>query len=194
MEPITLASSFASVVGLLVSYKAERTQKQDNEYIAFIDWLREKRHEEAIAGIEANQRLATGIRALLNQNNELILERFEKIDELLSRVASQVGDFAEIAASIHPEIELSEQAVSIVQQLVASKASKFMEIKVMTGAPDAYKVIGGAGGDIRYDEPQFIEDDLLTLVELGLLRLEFGSKGTRIFNVTRAAMRLAETV
>jgi len=60
----------------------------------------------------------------------------------------------------------------------------------MAGGSNDFIIIGGKGGHIIYDEPQFIEDDLRCLVEIDLLRLDYGSKGSRIFYITRAALRL----
>ncbi|WP_227817675.1 hypothetical protein [Nitrogeniibacter aestuarii] len=82
---------------------------------------------------------------------------------------------------------LSKQAVSILKQLVESGAEYFMEYKVYTGKPDEYPLIGGLGGRIKYDDRRFIKDDLESLLSAGLVRLEFGSKGSKKYFVTRAA-------
>ena len=41
-------------------------------------------------------------------------------------------------------------------------------------------------GQIQINEPRFIDDDLLKLCDLGLLRLSRNSSGGRIFTITRA--------
>ena len=51
----------------------------------------------------------------------------------------------------------------------------------------------GASGNLDVTDPRFIEDDLNTLVELGILRLKHGSKGTKQFVITRQAVVLAES-
>ncbi|ANB16330.1 Hypothetical protein I596_293 [Dokdonella koreensis DS-123] len=43
------------------------------------------------------------------------------------------------------------------------------------------------------DDPRFLEDDLTTLVDLGLLDLSYNSKGGRLFSLKRAAARFVES-
>ena len=64
----------------------------------------------------------------------------------------------------------------------------------MSGKPDEYILIKGSQKKITYQEPKFMEDDLNTLVELGFLRLDFGSKGSRLFYVTRQALRFMKEI
>lgn len=63
-----------------------------------------------------------------------------------------------------------------------------MEHKLFTGEPDEYLLIGAAAGKIKYADHRFIKDDLDSLVSASLVRLEFASKGSKRFFVTRAAV------
>ncbi|MFP9132449.1 hypothetical protein ACLKZ7_05545 [Shewanella algae] len=186
MDPLTGASAFATIVGLICNYKAGNSGSDLPE---FIGWLREKQLEDVVSQIETNQELAGQLTNLLAVNHEQIMQRLASLDEILCSVASHVEGFAGLSNAISPRGPVSDQAMSILRQLVESGAKLFMELKVMTGEPDEYKLMDGGHGSIKYSEPRFIEDDLSTLVELGLLRLEFAGRGSRKFLVTREAVR-----
>ena len=186
MDLMTGAGAFATIVGLLSSFKAERSGGEMDEFIL---WLKEKRHEDVVAGIEHNKGLATQLTGILSTNHEVLVQKLASLDEMLSSVATHVESFSGLAQAIHPHGAMSTQAMSVLKQLVESGAKLFMEHKVMSGEPDDYILMDGANGSIKYDEPRFMEDDLETLVRLGLLRLEFGSKGSRRFFITREAVR-----
>ena len=47
------------------------------------------------------------------------------------------------------------------------------------------------GEPITYEDERFLHDDLSTLAEYGLLRLDYNSQGSEIFYFTRAAAKLA---
>lgn len=53
--------------------------------------------------------------------------------------------------------------------------------------PDKYLFMDGGYGELRYDEPRWIEDDFVSLVESNILRREFTPKGAHKFLITRAA-------
>lgn len=189
MDPLTIVTTFATIVGLLSNYKSERRNMNEDEYTGFIEWLNEKRHDELVGYIEKNQNLSISIKALLNQQNDVILAQFKKLDDMLLMLASQLDGFSSIAKAVQPDLIISDQALSILKQLVESQASCFMEHKMMTGGLNEYIILGGKSGRIKYDEPQFMEDDLNRLVELGLLRLDLGGKDRKFF-ITRAGLRL----
>ena len=48
LEAITLAGAFATTVGLLSSYKAERRAESDDEFMDFHTWLAHNNHNEVI--------------------------------------------------------------------------------------------------------------------------------------------------
>ena len=52
----------------------------------------------------------------------------------------------------------------------------------------------GGSGDIHFDEPRFLEDDLNILVEYGFLRLEFIGSGSRVFHLTRQAVEFLQLI
>lgn len=189
MDPLTAATSFATIIGLLSNFKSERSGNQLSD---FIDWLKEKRHEDVALSIERNQTLAIQLKSILSLNHQELVQRLDSLDTVLASVAAHVETFSSLATSVRPNGVLSDQAISIVKQFAASGANECWERKYLGPEGTSYHFIGGSG-ELQIDEPRFVEDDLNTLVELGILRLDFGSKGTRKFIITRQAVQLASS-
>jgi hypothetical protein len=187
----SMTGAFATIVGLLCNFQGERsgtTLKQ------FIDWLKEKHHDDVAAAIERDRAISAQLQTLLTGNHQELIERLSKLDLMLSSVAGQMDEFSGLAKCIYPELQLSGQAISIVRQLIESGAKALMEVKMFTGDCDEYCFFDGGTGNLKYSEPRFIEDDLLTLVQFGLLRPDFGSKGSRQFKLTRSAVAFIDSI
>jgi len=184
MDPLTVAGTFATIVGLLSNFKAEQSGTELSEFIA---WLREKHHEEIAAAIERNSALLAELSGILATNHKELVQRLEQFDNRLSQIASQIEGFGGLAQALNPGSQLSDQALSVLKQFVSSGAEVFMENKKFTGNPDEYILIGGTGGKIEYTDRRFIKDDLEMLISLGLIRLDLGSKGSKRFLITRTA-------
>jgi hypothetical protein len=137
--------------------------------------------------------LAIQLKSILSLNHRELVQRLDALDSVLSSVATHVKTFSSLATTIRPGSILSNQAISIVNQLVASGAQEFWERKVLGPGGTSYHLMGGASGVLEIAEPRFVEDDLNILVELGMLRQDFGSKGTRKFIITRQAVQLASS-
>lgn len=189
MEPITAATTFSSFVGLLALFKSERKGQGEDEYKEFLEWLESKRYNNLIEEITSNHQLSLSIKMLVKQNHEEFIEKFNTIEHALTHLASSIEGFKELSLAIAPNSELSDQAISTIKQLNDSGGSCFLEIQTMAG--NIYQVTD-AEGSIDFNEPRYIEDDLGLLVELNLLRLDYNSKGSRLFYLTRSASKLAQ--
>lgn len=185
LDPLSIATSFSTIVGLLSNFKSERSGGQLPE---FITWLQEKHHEVVVSGIEQNQRLSQQLESLLVLNHEDLVKRLDSLDMILASIAMNIDTFSSLATTIRPDCIFSEQAISIVKQFVASGASECWEQKYLEDRSSNFSLIGA--GQLKIEEPRFVEDDFRTLVEFGILRLDFGSKGTRKFIITRKAVLL----
>jgi hypothetical protein len=182
---LSMTGAFSTIVGLLCNFKAERSGASLEQ---FTEWLKEKHHDDVAEAIQRDRAMSEQLHKLLSGNQQELVEKLSKLDVMLSSVAGQMDEFSGLAKSIYPELQLSGQAISIIRQLVDSGAKMLMEIKVSTGGKDEYCFIDGGFGQLKYNEPRFIEDDLLTLVQLGLLRLDMVGTGTRRFHLTRNAI------
>lgn len=193
MDPLTLATSFATIVSLLGTYKSEGRQITDDEFQDFMQWLVKTNHSEVKDLLELNTQATIGIKALLKQDRELLLQKLGAIDEILSLISSRVEGFSQITSALRPNAEISGQAVSVLRQLFESGGSKFLKAGAIGRGP-MFLIMGGKGGQIAYEDLQFIEDDLSTLVNLGLLNQEYNSKGDPLYVVTRAAAKFLAAV
>lgn len=192
MERLSMAMVFATIVGLMCSFKSERGSASDDEYNEFIEWLSEKRHNQIIEYLGKNNSLTESIKAFLAENNEIVLNKLNVIDEILSRIASRIDGFSEIVAVIKPHLELSEQCVSLLKQLVESGASSFLEVS--DRRRKYLQFHHGGSGKLHIDEPRFLEDDLNVLMEYEFLRLDHIGSGSRVFHLTRQAEKFIRIV
>ncbi len=184
MDPLTAAGAFATIVGLLSNFKAEQS---GTELTEFTKWLKEKHYEEVATAIERNSTLSKELSKILATNHTDLVERLSQLDSRIAQLADQFEGFGGLVNALNSKAVLSEQAISILRQLVESGAECFIEHKMFTGEPDEYLLIGGTGGKITYSDCRFIKDDLDSLVSADLVRLEFACKGSKKFCVTRAA-------
>jgi hypothetical protein len=191
VEALTAATTFATIVGLLSNFKSERNSASEDEYKEFVGWLDEKRHKSLLDEIMSNHLLSLGIKSLLNQNHEVVLQKLAALDETLLVLSTSIGGFKEISNALAPNIELSEQAISIINQLNSTGGSSFLESNTFDATSFLFM---DTQGSLEIKEPRFVEDDLTQLVNLDLLLLDYSSKGNRIFRITRLAVKLLEQV
>jgi hypothetical protein len=192
MEPFTGAAAFATVVSLIAQYRAENASAKSLNTEEFMNWLTDNRHSELRDLLGLNTRATVSIKALLTVNQNELVSKLEKLDNALASYASALPQFAELVALFRPNSVLSEQAVSILKQLDKSGGSKVMEMH-MKGYL-ILQVMDGGGGNIEADDQRFIEDDLRTLVEAGLLNRSINSSGNNIYTYTRAASQYVESL
>ncbi len=193
MDTFTLATTFATIVSLLGAYTSEERAIADDKYQDFMQWLLEQNHAEIKNLLELNTQATIGIKALLHQNREQLFQKLGTIDEILSRIASRVEGFSQITSALRPNAEISEQAVSALRQLIESGGSVFIKTRPMGKGP-SFLITDGKGGEIKYEEEQFIEDDLNTLIGLGFLNQDNHNKDYPKYVITRAAAKFLEAV
>ncbi len=186
---ITEASAFATIVGLLSAFSSGRQSDSISELTEFISWLLEHNHQELAQSIEQNATTAASIKALLNLHNEELHDKLNDLGETMALIASRIPDLTDLAASLVPNVELSEQALSIITQMQNNQTEYFFVSKAMNRRA---LLIPSNGKQIDYKEEMFLHDDLNTLVELGLLRLDYNSQGSEMYYATRAGAKLAK--
>lgn len=189
MEILTAsATGFATIVGLLSNFKSERNSSSDDEYQEFKDWLLTKRHKDVLEELLSNHQLSKGIKLLLNQQHDVVLQKLAALDKTLILLSSSINGFKEITNAIAPNFALSDQALSILEQFDISGSSSFLECKTYSSTSFLFD----GSGKLQINEPRFVDDDLIKLVDLQLLNLDYNSKNNRIFRITRLASKLLE--
>ncbi|MDD5180789.1 MAG: hypothetical protein PHT15_05965 [Gallionellaceae bacterium] len=182
-----IVESFATIVALIGQFKSEKNASEQADFNAFIEWLVSTNHEEIKELLMLNTKATIGIKSILNQDRDILLESMKRIDMALTAFASHTDGFYQLAEAINPQAMLSQQAFSILKQFNSSGASKALMIKIHGGA--IYQFLDG-DGSIEISEPRFVEDDFQTLVDYGLLRQNFNSTGKPIYIFTRQAANL----
>lgn len=183
-----IVESFATIVALIGQFKSERNASDQADFNAFTEWLISTNHEEIKNLLLLNTKATIGIKAILNQDREVLLDSLKRIDMALTAFASSVDGFNQLAEAINPDASISEQALSILKQFDRSNASRALTIQ--TGIGNIYQFIDGDINPIEIDEQRFAEDDFQTLVDYGLLRQDFNGSGDPIYVYTRRAAML----
>jgi len=99
---------------------------------------------------------------------------------------------AGLAVLLAPKSTLSSLAKYILKQIVSSGAKFVIEHKF--GQTREYLLMGGlVNGNIEGEVPDFITEDIDTLIKLKLLRVEYSSKGAERFIPTRLGTEFAVT-
>ena len=185
MEPV--AMSFAAIVGLLSNFKAERASGRMDE---FVEWLKQSRHADIAVIIESNTSISIAIKSLLSENHRSVMEQLGQLNSIMSSIAAHLPQLAPIALAIQPTA-LSTQAVSVLRQFLDSGAKELRRAPGLS--PQQYRLVGGKA-ELVVDEPRFLEEDIATLVEMKLMRLEHSSSGSPKWLITRTAEALVRAV
>lgn len=190
MEPLSLALSFSAITGLLGQFQAGRSSEKQHDYSAFLEWLVQHQHEEIKAELEKDHKLAGEIQALLAQDRAQIHKKLNQLNLMVATVASRLDGFAGIAGATNPRSVLSDQAISILRQMRDLGGSRFEASRYGWGYDLSLRLLGAPNSDLVVENTQLIEDDLETLVDLGLLRPDMTSNGDPVYIYTRAAENL----
>jgi hypothetical protein len=193
MLPLTAATTFATIVGLLRIFRQEQGERDRLNHQNFIEWVEYHRHEDLKKLIVNNAALRAEIDNLLQADHAQMLGKLDHIEEILVSLVSRVDELKGIALAVAPNTSLSEQAVLILRQFVGSGDDQLLYSN--EGGGTFYMVLVGSGTSIEVTEPRLIADDLSQLVGLQLLRVvEYNSDGKPIYGITRSAVRFMEVV
>jgi hypothetical protein len=190
MDLVTASTSFASLVGLITQFAEQRRDASGRSYEEFKAWLAEHRHEEVIKLLEQNGSSIIAIRAVLSQDRKELLERLANMDRSLASLAYGAG-FEELAAAVvRPGARVSDQAIAFLRSFEKSGSGRALEVITMQGRDlvPMDRTPGVARAGIEYGDWRFFEDDMATLIEIGLLRLTYNSQNKRVFVLTRRAV------
>ena len=94
MDPLSIASAFATIVGLIGQFRGERSGKEQLTLPYFMQWLIESNHTEIKELLENNFKASEGIKNILQEDRELFLEKLEGINKALLSFASGVSGFS----------------------------------------------------------------------------------------------------
>lgn len=193
MEPVSVG--IAQIIGLVVEFLQERREQTKATIDEYKEWLRRKEHGQVLDALERNQGLVDALADLLAEGQAEIRDRLQRIDNVLSQVVKHVQGWERIARAINCRGELSEQSLDVLRQFNARGASRLIEAGSIRSGEKEYMFADGdrKTGDnlLRVSESRFIEADLATLVDLGLLLLDYTpQRHSSRFTITRAGAEL----
>jgi hypothetical protein len=181
MDPVTLTGTFATLVGLLANFKAERS---GTDLAEFMSWLKEQHQDQIWSRIDADKRLTQELKALLSREHSDLVSRLAALTEQIAQLASHIDGFAGLSNYLAPSSPLSEQAQRVIRELVGSGAEYALEVEA-DGTRDFLLVGAAAGQELTVTEPHFIIEDFELLAAAGLVRIDFASRGSRKVVTTR---------
>lgn len=190
---MTAATAFATTISLLADFIARRDANRATTLDEFLAWLAEHRHDQIRAMLEQNISTTIAIKALLGESRQQILDRLESLDRTLARFAAGFDSYRELAIAVRPDSILSDQAMSLLDQLNDLGASKFLLVTYLDGTK-SLPVVDGRGEDLTFNDPRFLEDDLAVLCEMDFLSSGRNSRGDILYSFRRAGAQFVEKI
>lgn len=198
MEPLSVASAFASVVGLLHLYKSERKarlpekdEQKADDIQHFLEWLRRHDHESVVTMLQGNTEMFRSLEATLAERHDEIAEQLAALDAVITAIADKLDLLGPFARSVQKELQLSDQATGILREMNVAKTRQCLGVRPSGGDIQLIPV-DGEGGQLSIPEPRFIDDDLRMLCHLGMLIKMQRPGGQTAFTITRAGALLGD--
>ena len=191
MDAQQLATHFATLVGLISSFRQERGDKEQLNHQKFLEWLEYHRHEEIKTLMANNFHLSQEVDTLLRRDHQDILQKLAGVDQILATILSRLDGFTGLTHAILPQAELSQQALGILTIFYGSDA-QLMILMPHTSAGPILCLSNGGGLDLS--EPLLLEDDLNTLVSLSLLAPDYNSNGEPLYKRTRTGTQFVKMI
>ena len=98
IPPLTAATTFATIVGLLRIFRQERGEREKLNHQNFIEWVAYHRHEDLKNIIVSNAALRTEVDNLLQAVHAKMFEKLDHIEEILVSMVSRVNEFRGLAS------------------------------------------------------------------------------------------------
>lgn len=193
MEPMLLASSFATIVGLLSDFAASRGQNEILEIRDFTEWLRTHGHNELLGKIQQNTETTISIKASLAEGRTELLSRLNKIESLLAFLSSGQGPLGNLASALVPKLTLSPQTLEILIAFESAEASRALVMNTFDGTQLLFMDGVGSQGYVPTD-PRFFDSDVQELSENALCTTSKNNRGETVLVLTRRGASIARQV
>lgn len=186
--------AFATIVSLLATFQSGREGREGKKDLeSFKQWLIENNHSNMITIIDSNESLQQDLTSFMNQNHDQVMSQLSTLNDLMVSIASHMQGLGNIASSFAPNSGLSDQAVDVLRQFVNSSSSKMDRMRNLTGGGGDNYVLD-RDPEIRYSSRRFIEDDINSLVKMGLINECRSSKDEFTYTITRRAVAFIKAI
>lgn len=188
MDAITLANSFATIVGLLVSFQSMREEANISD---FLEWLKENNNANTANIIENDIELQQQLSIFINQNHDEVMAQLSKLNNLMVSVASRMDGLSGLASKFDNNHGLSDQSIDVLRQFVNSGSQSIL-VERFRGNIGIYLL--DKGGQLDFEDHRFIEDDFRVLSAYQLVIPKITNKGTPKYVITRRAVELINSI
>lgn len=186
-----MIGEFATIIGLLSAFSSGRTGDKQIEMNEFMTWLSEHNHEDIKNLIEVNQTTTVSIKAILKRGLIDVHRKLDDVSDRIAILASRSDGIQGLAAS-YASAALSEQALEILV-LMENEESEYFLLSNELSAKEQRLVLC-PGPNYLCRESRFIQDDLLLMIDLGLLVQRYNGRGDTMYYYTRAASKLVKSI
>lgn len=186
--------AFATIVSLLASFQSGREGREGKKDLeSFKQWLIENNHSNMITIIDSHESLQQDLTSFMNQNHEQVMAQLSMLNNLMVSLASHMQGLGGIASSFESNNGLSDQAIDVLRQFVKSDGVDMRHLQTWSyeGQSNIFYL---ENSEVDYSEPRFIETDVDSLVDAGLITLTRGSKGSAIYKITRQAVSFIDAI
>lgn len=187
MDAFALSTTFATIVGLLATFQSiDSEKKKEKDLSGFVEWLHKTNNENTAAIIENDVALQRQLSEFIGQNHDEVMSQLSTLNDLMVSIASRIKGLDSLASTFQSNNGLSDQAVDVLRQFVTSDSKNMHHLQDLSEDGDSY-ILEGAP-EIQYSESRFIEDDINSLVDTGLINLTIASRGGKVYKITRQAI------
>jgi hypothetical protein len=178
---------FATLASLLADFNASRRDGRAATIEEFQSWLAAQRHDQVLGVLMQSQSTLISLKVLLATDRNVLAQKLEALDQHLTLIASQTEGLKALAQAVRPTYQLSDQAISILEQLVRGGVTSFARSGNLMG-PELHALNGRGDVRLALQEPNYLVGDIETLCELGLVRfVDTNGNHDPVYQLDRAA-------
>ena len=106
MDANMLASTSATILGLVIAFKGGRESGKIGEQVDFLEWLVQHNHRELKELILEENRLLSEIEKIVRLDSESFKSELQTVHGILAQVLSKLDGLGGIYRAIEPENQL----------------------------------------------------------------------------------------
>ncbi|WP_352339350.1 hypothetical protein [Psychrobacter sp. 16-MNA-CIBAN-0192] len=130
----------------------------------------------------------------MSANHKENMAKLSQLTDEIIILASKIDGLSQLTTSFKSSNQLSNQAINILRHFVESKSTNMHCMNNYSLGDHQIDLILEGAKNIEYDEPIYIEDDIKSLVDRGLITKTFSTKGNIIYKITRRASDFIDSI
>ncbi len=190
MDPSSLV---VSMITFLIQYLNSPSNQKIEDIDAFYEFLIDRNQKQLLDGLKTNELAGVEIKQILKRDHSEVLSILLAISEKVATMSANTELLSGFVSAVSPgtSSDLTSQQKRILHEIYVVGGGKATFLSEELARPA--EIVTG-GGSFQPKEPNYLIDDMATLVSLGLLIEDFNSHGNPIWKGTRAGQELARTL